>query len=56
MTLDYFKDVLFDLLNESDLLDVSEIECDDGQGIFQITTGDGSRFQVQCEEMKSESE
>ena len=29
MELNYVKDHLFDLLNESDLLDVSDIICDD---------------------------
>ena len=53
MTLDYFKDSLFDLLNESEQIDAVDIETDDAAGIFVVTTADGSRFSVQC---KAETE
>ena len=48
MTLDFFKDSLFDLLNESEEIDAVEIEADDAAGTFRITTADGSRFFVLC--------
>lgn len=44
MTLDYFKDILFDLLNDSDLLDAYEIESK-GDG-YRVTVGDGTMFEV----------
>lgn len=44
MTLNYFTDVLFDLLNESELLDVYDIETiEDG---YRVTVGDGAMFNV----------
>ena len=44
MTLNYFSDILFDLLNESDELDVYDIEkTDDG---YRVTVSDGSLFNV----------
>ena len=44
MTQQYFSDILFDLLNESDELDVFDIEIiTDG---FRITVSDGSLFNV----------
>lgn len=48
MTLDFFKDSLFDLLNESDQIDAAEIEADDAAGTFLVTAADGSRFFVLC--------
>lgn len=47
MELDYFKDHLFDLLNESDLLDVKDIEDDTVENRFIVTLNDGSVFCVQ---------
>ena len=47
MELDYFKDHLFDLLNESDLLDVKDIEDDTVENRFIVTLNDGSGFCVQ---------
>ena len=44
MTQQYFSDILFDLLNESDELDVYDIEAiPDG---FRVTVSDGSLFNV----------
>ncbi|MBQ1234940.1 MAG: hypothetical protein IIX77_04880 [Oscillospiraceae bacterium] len=53
MELNYVKDHLFDLLNESDLLDVSDIICDDKKGTFEIVVHDGDRFLITCEEIKA---
>lgn len=44
MTRDFFTDVLFDLLNDSDLLDVYDIETIDGG--YRVTVGDGAMFNV----------
>ena len=44
MTLHYFSDILFDLINESDQLNVYDIETTkDG---FLVTVSDGSMFNV----------
>lgn len=44
MTRDYFTDVLFDLINDSDLLNVHDIVTTP-QG-YRVTTGDGTVFAV----------
>lgn len=44
MTLNYFSDVLFDLLNDSDLLDVYEIETIENG--YCVTVGDGAMFNL----------
>lgn len=44
MTRDYFTDVLFDLLNDSDLLDVYNIETIENG--YRVTVGDGAMFNV----------
>lgn len=51
MELNYFKDKLFDVLNESDELDLSDITADDGRSLFAVTTADGSVFELQCRKM-----
>lgn len=50
MELTYVKDCLFDLLNESDMLDVTDIQADDRQNTFRITAADGSVFLITCQE------
>lgn len=52
MTLNYFKDHLFDLLNESELLDAQNIEWDDKTNTFQITVFDGTKFDLYCDHSK----
>lgn len=47
MELSYFKDHLFDLLNESDLLDVKEIEEDTAANRFIITVNCDDVFCIQ---------
>ena len=49
MDLNYFKDQIFDLLNESDELDISDIKAEDRKDLFTVTTGDGSVLRVICE-------
>ncbi len=48
MELNYFKDILFDLLNEWDA-DVLEIICNDGKNLFWVVMHDGSVFRLHCE-------
>ena len=49
MDLDYFKDKLFDLLNESDELDLSDIRADDKRDAFTVRMADGSVFELMCQ-------
>ena len=51
MELDFFKDQLFDLLNESDAMDLSDITADDRHDLFTVSTADGSQFQLLCRKL-----
>ena len=44
----FIMDILFDLLNESNLLNVQELEEKEAAGVFVFTTQDGTRVQLQC--------
>lgn len=54
MELNYFKDKLFDILNETDDLDISDISADDRNDRFLIYLADGSVFEVECRESGTE--
>ena len=51
MELDYFKDQLFDLLNESDAMDISDITADDRHDLFIVSTADGGQFELLCRKL-----
>lgn len=51
MELNLFKDKLFDLLNESDNMNIADIETDDAAGAFQIKTTDGDLFIIECRQV-----
>ena len=48
MDLPYIMDTMFDLLNESDNLNVKELEENETDGVFLLTAGDGTRIVVTC--------
>lgn len=48
MELNYFKDMLFDAINECADMNISDIEADDRKSVFMVTALDGSRFAVLC--------
>ena len=48
MDLNYFKDCLFDLLNEWDSLEIVDIEVQDRNDTITVTVGDGSVFEIRC--------
>lgn len=48
MELNYFKDLLFDVISDSNEMDVSDIKTDDRRNTFTILMADRSRFVVEC--------
>lgn len=48
MELDYFKDSLFELLNESWEPELRDIDADDRNNRFLVAVADGSVFEVEC--------
>lgn len=52
MDLNYFKDKLFDVINESDELDIADIQADDEKDLFLIAMNDGSVFALRAMKVK----
>lgn len=50
MELNYFKDKLFDLLNESDGMGIADLNAEDRKNLLTVTTEDGSIFELVCRE------
>lgn len=50
MDLNYFKDKLFDILNETDELDIADITADDRNNLLTVTLAGGSTFELECRE------
>ena len=48
MELNYFKDCLFDLINECDSLKIADIEVQDRNDTITVTVEDGSVFEIKC--------
>lgn len=48
MELNYFKDILFDLINEWDQ-DIQDITVNDKEHLIRVVMGDGSAFRLHCE-------
>ena len=48
MELNYLKDTLFDLLNDCEGMDISDIEADDAANTITLSVADGSVFEVEC--------
>ncbi len=52
MDVKIFKDKLFDLLNDSECMNISDIDTDDKNNIFMIRVVDGSIFEIECRQFK----
>ena len=48
MPLNYFKDLLFDVINESDRLDVTDIIANDRENTFVIQLDENDIFYLKC--------
>ncbi len=48
LEIDYFKDILFDLINEWDQ-DVLEVIENNQENLLWVVMGDGSVFQIHCD-------
>ena len=50
--LNYFKDKLFDILNETDEMDISDITADDRRHLLTVTIASGSVFEIVCQQVR----
>jgi hypothetical protein len=48
MELDYFKDKLFDLLNDSEEMGIIDLNADERNNLFIVRTEDGNVFEIVC--------
>ena len=48
MDMFYIMDTMFDLLNESDNLNLQELVEDEAAGLFFLTTSDDTRIRIHC--------
>ena len=51
MDLTFFKDVLFDLINECEQFDIQSIDANDQENRFVVHTEDGRVFEVKLSEI-----
>lgn len=52
MKLDYFKDKLFELLNEAEEMRIKNITTHDREDKFTVEIFDGSLFEIKCRKLK----
>ena len=48
MKLDYFRDKLFDLLNDSEGMGIADLNADERNSLFTVRTEDGDVFEIVC--------
>ncbi len=48
MELNYFKDQLFDLLNESKGMGIADLNADERNSLLTVRTEDGDVFEIVC--------
>ena len=52
MELNYFKDQVFDLINECDTLKIADLNVDDKEDLLFVCVADGSVFEVKFRKVK----
>ena len=50
MELNYFKDRLFDLLNDSEGMGITDLNTDERNGLLTVMTDDGNIFEIVCQQ------
>lgn len=48
MELNYFKDKLFDLLNDSEGMGIADLNADERKNLLTVRTEDGNVFEIVC--------
>ncbi len=48
MELNYFRDKLFDLLNDSEGMGIADLNADERNSLLTVRTEDGDVFEVVC--------
>ena len=50
MGLDYFRDRLFDLLNDSEGMGIADLNTDEPNGLLIVRTEDRNGFEIVCQQ------
>ena len=50
MELNYFRDRLFDLLNDSEGMGITDLNTDERNGLLTVMTEDGKVFEIVCQQ------
>lgn len=50
MELNYFKDKLFDLLNDSEGMGIADLNADEMNNLLTVKTEDGNLFEIICKQ------
>lgn len=48
MELNYFRDKLFDLLNDSDDMGISDLSVNEREKLIVVSTEDGTMIEIKC--------
>ena len=48
MKLNYFRDKLFDLLNDSEGMEIADLNADERNSLLTVMTEDGDVFEIVC--------
>ncbi len=51
MELNYFRDRLFDLLNDSEGMGIADLNADERNSLLTVRTGDGNVFEIVCRQV-----
>lgn len=51
MELNYFRDRLFDLLNDSEGMDIADLNADERNNLLTVRTQDGNFFEIVCQQV-----
>ena len=50
MELNYFRDKLFDLLNDSEGMEIADLDADERNSLLIVRTEDGNVFEIVCQQ------
>ena len=51
MELNYFRDKLFDLLNDSEGMGIADLNADERNSLLTVRTGGGNVFEIVCRQV-----
>ena len=51
-SINYFKDRIWDLINEDNILDVKDIESNDKEDYYIVTVYDGTKYKITFSEIE----